>query len=71
MYPKLCDVSRVSLVENIYGVSFDIVKFLNLWVYLHCYVLSLLQQIYPTLLMVDLFTVPEQWFTISYDATKL
>ena len=27
--------------------------------------------IFPTLPMVDLFIVPEEWFTISYDATKL
>ena len=49
MYPKLCHVSRVSLVDSIYGVYFDKVKFLILWVHLHCYDLSPLQQIYPTL----------------------
>ena len=50
IYPKLCHVSKVSLVDNIYGIYFDIVKFLNFWVYLHCDVLSPLQQIYPTLI---------------------
>ena len=50
MYPKLCHVSRVSLVDGIYGVCFDIIKFLILWLHLHCYDLSPLQQIYPTLI---------------------
>ena len=49
MYPKLCYVSRVSLVDGIYQVYFDIAKFLILWVHLHCYNLSPQQQIYPTL----------------------
>ena len=49
MYPKLGHVSRVSLVDRIYGVYFDIVNFPILWVHLHCSDLSPLQQIYPTL----------------------
>ena len=49
MYPKLCHVFRASLIDGIYGVYFDIVKFLILWGHLHRYDLSLLQQIYPML----------------------
>ena len=49
MYPKLCHVSRVSQVDSLYGVYFDIAKFLILWVHLHCYDLYPLQQIYPAL----------------------
>ena len=71
MYPKLSHVSRVSLVDGIYGVYVDIVKFLILWIHLHCYDLSPLEHLFPTLPMFDLFIVPEEWFTISFDATKL
>ena len=49
MYPKLCHVCRVSLVEGIYGAYFDIVKFLILCVHLHFYDLFPLQQVYTTL----------------------
>ena len=71
MYLKLHHVSRVSLVDSIYGVCVDIVKFHFLWIHLHCNNLSPLQKFFCTLLMVDLLIVPEKWFTISYDATKL
>ena len=50
MYPKLHYVSEVSQVDGIYEVSVDIVKVYILWVHLHCYDLSPLQQIYPTLI---------------------
>ena len=49
MYPELHPVSGVSLVDGIYGVYVDMVKFFILWVHLHCYDLSPLQQMYPTL----------------------
>ena len=60
MHPKLRHVFRVSLVDNIYGVYTDILKFLIPWIHLHCYDLFPLQQIFPTLAMVDLFIVPEE-----------
>ena len=71
MYPKLHHVHRVSLDDSIYGVHVDIVKIFFPWIHLHCYDLSPLQQIFPTLQMIDLFIVPEEWFTTSYDVTKL
>ena len=71
MYPKLHHVFRFSLVDSIYGFYVDIVKFLILWIHLYCYDLSPLQQIFPTLPMVDLLIVHEGWFTINFDATKL
>ena len=37
MYPKLRYVSGVSLVDIIYGVYVDLVKFLILWVHFHYY----------------------------------
>ena len=37
MYPELHPVSGVSLVDGIYGVYVDMVKFFILWVHLHCY----------------------------------
>ena len=49
MDPELHYLSGVSLVNGIYGVFIDIVKFPILWVHLHCYDSSPLQQIYPTL----------------------
>ena len=60
MYPKLLHVSEVSLVDTIYGVHVDIVKFLFLQIHLRCYDLSPLQQVFPALPMVDLFIIPEQ-----------
>ena len=66
----LCYVFRVSLADITHGLYVDIVKFLILRVHFHYYDISLLQQIYPTLTNVDLFIVPEEWFTIR-GSTKL
>ena len=71
MYSKLHNVSGVTRVGGTYVVYVDTVKFLILWVYFHCYDLSCLQKIYPTLSMIELFIVPVEWFTISYNTIKL
>ena len=67
MYSKFCHTSTVSLVDGTYGVHFDIVKFLILWVHFQ-YNLSPLQQIYTTL--TNGWTVYCTWevVTISYDS---
>ena len=53
MYSKLHNVSGVTRVGGTYVVYVDTVKFLILWVYFHCYDLSCLQKIYPTLSMIE------------------
>ena len=49
IYPEVCFVSRVRLVDIIYGVYVDMVKFLIFWLHFHYYDVSILQEISPTL----------------------